>query len=1084
MNVGEILDVQILDAQILGAQRSDDCFEVRGVLREHLSQFHRYFQLATPRTKVELQELVSVDDGNKNCAISQASVCDCRSSPEIVVSFRFDKDSELVRKVLLLLRHSSEESRFSTGKKTKGQNFTHGNVLTTWSSLAETALGNDVLQDGAPPRVETGHCAVRNGIADSLEESSAGNTQFMPTTILVHERKIETPRPLLTFWSYLYKCPGLNYPLRGFVLLLTTQCQLIERNRMWKDVSRLRPIFCEFFHLCKGLHCYSAKLPEELNIQNARCQVPCSTKKEAKERASLDACLRLLGVDYVVEFVLGRSLKKRRRLERFGANALRKAQRRYKKAHAMLKPAIIIDPMSFPLEVNMYLITETRWVIDFHKEGPAFCHNLLVPERKLHPEDFRALEFPHGSVILGVRFVKALLLNLSQYNAITEFCKRVKIISANDISCQEGDNNNARSPGFLFAPLCADERDGFRIAWEEIIALNTYNFRSQDWAHSRGSAKISSRKSVIVQCRYDDGQKFYHTLRRDEAAARPIPDEETSLVQDCSQKYPDAEVKSKARKVIRIVEQNAWHELAWCVLRENCRRVPVRRHTIDLVRDLTLWHCFVVVKNIYRQFASCMSNCDVICFVSALTKDRTQYHHKNERLEWLGDTVLEVFVSIYLTLDERLDGEAKFLQAMKSKIVSNKNLSKTAKCNYLGLAVRLLCLDRTVRSNPYFLAPQKPWKNTSEKKLADAVEALIGLNYLKNGFHFIPRFLDLLGLTENLEYLMRTCPTKPLLDSESFPGSDRLQDVEGILGYAFENKALLMEALTHGSFVCAKMSHRLDFVGTAALYFIISDGLFREHPHLSAGDLSLVRLSVTSYEFYARALIHLSLHKYLYCANRMDEMAQTSANDLRKERQSQHLDGVHIPNGLGKAFAAIVGAILMDTSYDISLVSWILNKHLDPLIKKFCDTTNPMTHPVYHCVRKIDRHFVKSPLFNTKGLGMYETNIGFDGIEKRPVILCTVAISGIPVVRALGVTRRQAKRIAAAYLLHLNVEIIRNMHMELRKKSRDLPRGSGKNTKYWCFHLFLMLMALLSVLFLVKYLNRTDGVAEIYSKKL
>jgi len=71
--------------------------------------------------------------------------------------------------------------------------------------------------------------------------------------------------------------------------------------------------------------------------------------------------------------------------------------------------------------------------------------------------------------------------------------------------------------------------------------------------------------------------------------------------------------------------------------------------------------------------------------------------------------------------------------------------------------------------------------------------------------------------------------------------------LEQALGYAFENPALLQEALTHRSYVhehrmeAGSDNERLEFLGDAVLDLIISDMLLKAFPDLQEGSLSRYR---------------------------------------------------------------------------------------------------------------------------------------------------------------------------------------------------------------------------------------------------
>ena len=114
----------------------------------------------------------------------------------------------------------------------------------------------------------------------------------------------------------------------------------------------------------------------------------------------------------------------------------------------------------------------------------------------------------------------------------------------------------------------------------------------------------------------------------------------------------------------------------------------------------------------------------------------------NERLEYLGDAVIEAVTSDYLYI-EFPDRDEGFMTKIRSKIVSRQSLNAIAKA--IGLD-RCVILDGS--------------SNTLAQKhiFGDAFEAMMGAVYLDQGYNFVNRllinrlyrdFLSLVELTES-----------------------------------------------------------------------------------------------------------------------------------------------------------------------------------------------------------------------------------------------------------------------------------------------------------------------------------------------
>ncbi|MFI3280656.1 MAG: ribonuclease III [Rikenellaceae bacterium] len=99
-------------------------------------------------------------------------------------------------------------------------------------------------------------------------------------------------------------------------------------------------------------------------------------------------------------------------------------------------------------------------------------------------------------------------------------------------------------------------------------------------------------------------------------------------------------------------------------------------------------------------------------------------HINNERLEYLGDAVIESVTSDYLYIQYPLENEG-FLTQLRSKIVSRQSLNKLA---------RAIGLDKHIISKANGTFSQK-------HIFGDAFEALMGAVYLDKGYDFTNRLL-------------------------------------------------------------------------------------------------------------------------------------------------------------------------------------------------------------------------------------------------------------------------------------------------------------------------------------------------------
>ncbi|MFI3319991.1 MAG: ribonuclease III [Rikenellaceae bacterium] len=111
---------------------------------------------------------------------------------------------------------------------------------------------------------------------------------------------------------------------------------------------------------------------------------------------------------------------------------------------------------------------------------------------------------------------------------------------------------------------------------------------------------------------------------------------------------------------------------------------------------------------------------------SLVLDDGTQIN--NERLEYLGDAIIEAVTSDYLYIEFPTHNEGLLTQ-LRSKIVSRQSLNRVAKA---------IELDRYVMSNSN---GSGSGSSTHKHIFGDAFEAMMGAIYLDMGYDFVNRLL-------------------------------------------------------------------------------------------------------------------------------------------------------------------------------------------------------------------------------------------------------------------------------------------------------------------------------------------------------
>lgn len=159
--------------------------------------------------------------------------------------------------------------------------------------------------------------------------------------------------------------------------------------------------------------------------------------------------------------------------------------------------------------------------------------------------------------------------------------------------------------------------------------------------------------------------------------------------------------------------------------------------------------------------------------------------------------------------------------------------------------------------------PTATERRLSTKTLADVVESLIGASYQNGGIPkamtTISLFLDEVNwktVGENQQLLFSMAKSGGMLPSLA-------ENLEEFIGYSFQRKSLLTEALTHASYVADtdnRSLERLEFLGDALLDNIIVSKIFAVEPPLSHHEMHMLKTATVNSDFLAFMILEHGLH--------------------------------------------------------------------------------------------------------------------------------------------------------------------------------------------------------------------------------
>lgn len=132
----------------------------------------------------------------------------------------------------------------------------------------------------------------------------------------------------------------------------------------------------------------------------------------------------------------------------------------------------------------------------------------------------------------------------------------------------------------------------------------------------------------------------------------------------------------------------------------------------------------------------------------------------------------------------------------------------------------------------------------------------------------------------------------------------KLSELQNKIGVKFKNEDLLLQALTHRSYINENPSwhldhnERLEFLGDAVLELVVTEYLYNNYPN-PEGELTNWRAALVNAVMMAKVSHKIDLNDYLL-------LSRGEAKDTGRARQVI----------LANAIEAVMGAIYLDQGYD------------------------------------------------------------------------------------------------------------------------------------------------------------------------
>ncbi|KAI1732069.1 ribonuclease-III-like domain-containing protein [Ditylenchus destructor] len=247
----------------------------------------------------------------------------------------------------------------------------------------------------------------------------------------------------------------------------------------------------------------------------------------------------------------------------------------------------------------------------------------------------------------------------------------------------------------------------------------------------------------------------------------------------------------------------------------------------------------------------------------------------NERLEFLGDAVVEFITTVHLFFVFQYLEEGG-LATYRSSIVQNKHLAFLAK--KIGLHEFML----------YAHGPDLCHESDLRHAMANAFEALMAALLLDSDINECDRIFSetLFGDDPRLFKVWKNLAEHPLKKDNPYgdrhlidtvPCLQLLTMFENNIGIRFKHIRLLAKAFTRRNvafnYLTLGHNQRLEFLGDTVLQLITTEYLYKHFPHHQEGHLSLLRTCLVSNKTQSVICDDLAMQKYVVVPKAMKRRA-------------------------------------------------------------------------------------------------------------------------------------------------------------------------------------------------------------------
>ena len=147
------------------------------------------------------------------------------------------------------------------------------------------------------------------------------------------------------------------------------------------------------------------------------------------------------------------------------------------------------------------------------------------------------------------------------------------------------------------------------------------------------------------------------------------------------------------------------------------------------------------------------------------------------------------------------------------------------------------------------------------------------------------------------------------------------KELEDKIGYRFQKKKLLRQAMIHSSFANEHQidkldcNERLEFLGDAVLEVTSSDFLYRQYPEKPEGELTKIRASLVCEPTLAYCASEIGLGKYLLLGKGEEATGGRNRDSVVSDAMEALIGAIYLDGGFANAKEFVLNFILNDIEH-------------------------------------------------------------------------------------------------------------------------------------------------------------------------